>query len=185
MADGPTGSDATADLTGPTGDATGPTGDATGPTGDATGPTGDATGPTGDATGPTGMFDVTGPTGPVEDPSIATMDELMASFGVLVNKETADRATVATLLNQTRETLRAPLFQWAAIGFPNIWVIQSFTLDPPPICSDGASRNVAEYFNYCLGRDLNDVVQDIRVKIVGIALSMSFSGNTLRLHVSK
>jgi hypothetical protein len=36
-----------------------------------------------------------------------------------------------------------------------------------------------------LGRDLNDVVQDIRVKIVGIALSMSFSGNTLRLHVSK
>jgi hypothetical protein len=124
-------------------------------------------------------------TGTVEDPNIATMDELMASFGVLVNKETADKATVSVLLNGSRESLRASLFQWATIGFPAIWVVQSFTLDPPPICSDGASRNVAEYFNYCLGRDLNDVVQDIRVKIVGIALSMSFSGNTLRLHVSK
>lgn len=162
---------------------------------EATGPTGDTgtTGYTGD-TGCTGETGCTGcdmslfpsaATGTVEPPHIATMDELMASFGVLVNKETTDRATVATLLNQTRDTMRASLFQWAAIGFPHIWVIQSFTLDPPPMCSDGASRNVAEYFNYCLGRDLNDVVQDIRVKIVGIALSMSFSGNTLRLHVSK
>ena len=124
-------------------------------------------------------------TGTVEAPHIATMDELMASFGVLVNKEAADRATMSVLTNESRESFRASLFQWATLGFPAIWVIQSFTLDPPPMCSDGASRNVQEYFNYCLGRDLNDVVQDIRPKMVGIALSMSFSGNTLRLHVSK
>lgn len=176
MSTGPTGATGETRMTGETGP--------TGATGE-TGPTGiDATGLTG-ATGTDMTMFPSAATGPIEDPNIATMDELMASFGVLVNKETTDKATVSILSNQTRDTLRAPLFQWAALGFPAIWVIQSFTLDPPPICSDGVSRNVAEYFNYCLGRDLNDVVADIRVKIVGIVLSMSFQGNTLRLHVSK
>ena len=181
MSDGPTGT--VEDTTGPTGDTTGPTGtveDTTGPTGDVTGPTG----PTG-YIGPDMSLFPSAATGTVEDPNIATLDELLASFGVLVNKETADKATVSVLLNGSRDSMRSSLFQWATIGFPAIWVVQSFTLDPPPMCSDGGVRNVQEYFNYCLGRDLNDVVQEIRPKMVGIALSMSFSGNTLRLHVSK
>jgi hypothetical protein len=124
-------------------------------------------------------------TGPVEPPHIVTMDELMASLGAIVTKEAVDKQTASILLHETRETLRAPLFQWAAIGFPDVWVVQTFTLDPPPMCSDGAVRGVQEYFNYCLGRDINDVIEDIRSKMVGVSLSISFQGNTLRLHVSK
>ena len=124
-------------------------------------------------------------TGTVEDPNIASMDELMASLGAIVSKETADKQNVSSLLYQTRDTLRAPLFQWAAIGFPDIWVIQSFTIDPPPICSDGESRVLLSYFEYCLGKPLSEAIDEIQLKLTGIKLSMSFQGNTLRLHVSK
>jgi hypothetical protein len=127
----------------------------------------------------------TAATGTVEDPNIASMDELMASLGAIVSKETADKQTVSSLLHQTRETLRAPLFQWAAIGFPDIWVIQSFTIDPPPICSDGESRVLLSYFDYCLGKPLSEAIDEIQLKLTGIKLSMSFQGNTLRLHVSR
>lgn len=127
----------------------------------------------------------TAATGTVEDPNIASMDELMASLGAIVTKETADKHTVSALLHQTRETLRAPLFQWAAIGFPDIWVIRSFTIDPPPICSDGESRVLLSYFDYCLGKPLSEAIDEIQSKLTGIKLSMSFQGNTLRLHVSR
>jgi len=124
-------------------------------------------------------------TGPVEPPHIATLEELMASHEATVNKEAADRATVSILLNESRETLRAPLFQWAAAGFPAIWVVQTFTLDVPPTCSDGISRNIYEYFEYCLGTDMGSLMSNIQSKLTGIQISYSFQGNTLRLHVSK
>jgi hypothetical protein len=124
-------------------------------------------------------------TGPVEPPHIATLEELMASYGAIVNKEAADRATLTPLLNESRETLRAPLFQWASAGFPNIWVAQSFTLEVPPTCSDGVSRNIYEYFEYCLGTTMADLIITIQSKVTGIQISYSFQGNTLRLHVSK
>jgi hypothetical protein len=124
-------------------------------------------------------------TGPVEPPHIATLDELLVSHGAIVNKEADDRATLAPLLNESRETLRAPLFQWASLGFPNIWVAQSFTLEVPPTCSDGISRNIYEYFEYCLGTTLGDLIAALQPKLAGIQISYSFQGNTLRLHVSK
>ena len=145
-------------------------------------------------TGPTGPTGTTGPdlsmfpsaaTGPVEPPHIATLEELMASYGAIVNKEAEDRTTLAPLLNESRETLRVPLFQWASAGFPNIWVLQSFTLEVPPTCSDGVSRNVYEYFEYCLGTNMADLIATIQAKVTGIQFSYSFQGNTLRLHVSK
>jgi hypothetical protein len=124
-------------------------------------------------------------TGPIEPPHIATIEELMASYGAIVNKEADDKKTVSLLLNENRESLRVPLFQWAAAGFPGSYIVQSIAIDTPSICSDGVSRNFMEYFNYCLGKDLNDVLDDIRSKMIGIGLSVSIEGNTLRLHVTR
>ena len=151
-----------------------------------TGPTGSIVPiePTG-YTGMTGPFFPTPDAGIVDPPHIATLDELLASHGAIVNKETADRATLAPLLNESRETLRTPLFQWASLGFPDVWVAQSFTLEVPPTCSDGVSRNIYEYFEYCLGANMGDTIVDIQSKLAGIQISYSFQGSTLRLHVSK
>jgi hypothetical protein len=169
-----------------------------GPTGtvEETGPTGE-TGPIEqvEETGPTGSFGPSGPdlsmfptasTGPVEPPSIATLDELMQSHTVVLAKEAADRASLAGLLNPTREQYRPQLFQWAGLGFPPIFVVQVFDVTPPTYCSDGVARDVMNYLNYLLvPSSLDSALDTIRSLMPGISVSFSFLGNTLRIHVSK
>ncbi len=161
---------------------TGMTGE-TGPTG-TTGPTGE-TGPTG-PTGPDLSMFPTAATGPVEPPSIATLDELMQSHMVVLAKEAADRASLAGLLNPTREQYRPQLFQWAGLGFPPIFVVQVFDVTPPTYCSDGVMRDAMNYLNYLLTpSSLDSVLDTIRSLMPGISVSFSFLGNMLRIHVSK
>ena len=194
---GPTGPIESVDATGPTGptgienvEATGPTG----PTGiesvEATGPTGiesvEATGPTG-PTGPTDIMTLfpNAQTGTVEAPTIVTMEELMASHAVIVEKESVDRTSLNALVNPTRDQYRPQLFQWAAAGFPGIYVIQSFSVSPPDLCADGVRRDVNAYINYLTGTDMGAVVANIQALVTGIVVSFSFEGNSVRIHVSK
>ena len=188
-ASGPTGPTEPEEVTGPTGEEmTGPTG----PTGDEitgpTGPTGveEMTGPTG-PTGPTDIMTLfpNAQTGPVEPPTIVTMEELMASHAVIVEKEAVDCASLNALVNPTREQYRPQLFQWAAAGFPGIYVVQSFSVTPPDLCADGVRRDVNAYINYLTGTDMGAVVANIQSLVTGIVVSFSFEGNSVRIHVSK
>ena len=157
-----------------------------GPTG-ATGPTEQVehTGPTG-ATGPDLSMFPTAATGPVEPPSIATLDELMSSHTVVVAKEAADRASLDRLVNPTRDQYRPQLFQWAGLGFPAIFIVQTFEVTPPTYCSDGVARDAMNYLNYLLApNSLDSILETIRSLMPGMHVSFSFLGNTLRIHVSK
>jgi len=154
------------------------------------GPTGN-TGPTEqvEQTGPTGpdlsMFP-TAATGPVEPPSIATLDELMQSHSVVVAKEAADKQSLSGLVTPTRDQYRPQLFQWAGLGFPAIFIVQTFEVTPPTYCSDGVSRDSLGYLNYLLApSSLDSVLETIRSLMPGILVTFSFLGNTLRIHVSK
>ena len=163
---------------------------------DESGPTGpiesvEATGPTGpvesvEATGPTGpveSVEATGPTGPTA--TIVTMEELMASHAVVVQKEAVDRTSLNALVNPTRDQYRPQLFQWAAAGFPGIYVIQTFSVSPPTLCADGVTRDVNDYINYLTGTDMGAIVANIQALVTGIVVSFSFEGNSVRIHVSK
>jgi len=140
----------------------------------------------------------TGPTGPditnlfpnaqigtVEPPTIVSMDELMASHAVIVARESVDRASLNALVNPTREQYRPHLFQWAAAGFPGIYVVQSFSVSPPDLCADGVRRDVNAYINYLTGTDMGAIVANIQSLVTGIVVSFSFEGNSVRIHVSK
>ena len=143
-----------------------------------------------ESTGPTGPADVTTlfpnpATGPVEPPTIATMDELLASHAVILQKEDTDRTYLNPLVNPTREQYRPQLFQWAAAGFPGIYVVQSFSVTPPDLCADGVRRDVNAYIGYLLGTDMGSVVATIQSLMSGINVSYSYESNTVRIHVSK
>ena len=176
-------------------DATGPTG-TQGMTEMPTGPTG-YQGPTEMPTGPTGSQAPTGPhpsvlamfpsaaTGPVEVPNIATMEELMASYSAIVAKETADTQALSSLVTPTRDQFRPQLFQWAAAGFPDLYIIQSIPVTPPAICTDGVTREIGKYIEYRIGKNLGEVVDGMKALMTGIQPSWSMDGNTLRIHVTK
>ena len=178
------------------------TDESTGPTGptevtESTGPTG-PTGPTEvtESTGPTEVTESTGPlssaqmfptpdAGITEPPHIATIDELMASHAAVVAQEATDRSSLDALTNPTSAQYRPQLFTWAAAGFPGIYVVQSFTLTPPNICSDGVTRDIVAYIPYLTCKDIGVMVAAIQELVKGITVSFSFQGNTLRIHVSK
>ena len=109
----------------------------------------------------------------------------MASHAVIVEKESVDRASLNALVNPTREQYRPHLFQWAAAGFPGIYVVQSFSVSPPDLCADGVRRDVNAYINYLTGTDMGAIVANIQSLVTGIVVSFSFEGNSVRIHVSK
>jgi len=119
------------------------------------------------------------------EPVITTMDELILSHGAILAQEANDKTTISTLLTQSRGTLRDPLFKWAAAGFTANYIIQEFTLIPPAICSDGILRSIPDYFQYCLGITLGNLLPKIQALVDGMTFSYSFAGNTLRIHVTK
>jgi hypothetical protein len=124
-------------------------------------------------------------TGPVEPPHIATLEELMASHAAIVTKEAADTQLLKPLVSPTREDFRSALFQWASAGFPDLYIIQSFSITPPAICADGVTREIGKYIEYCIGIDLGQVIYGLKALMVGIQPSWSVSGNTLQIHVTK
>jgi hypothetical protein len=113
------------------------------------------------------------------------MDELLASHAVIVAKEATDRSYLNPLVNPTREQYRPQLFQWAAAGFPGIYVVQSFSVTPPDLCADGVRRDVNAYINYLTGSDMGTIVSNIQTLVTGINVSYSYESNTVRIHVSK
>ena len=156
----------------------------------ATEPTGtnEETGPTG-PTGPTGAFEQTGPTGetgPTGPTSIASLDELMETYTVIVTKEDTDRQSLSSLINPLSEQYRPQLFQWAGLGFPDVFIIKTFEINPPNICSDGVSRDTMAYLKFLLSPlTFNIALDTIRSLMPGIIVTFSFSGNTLQIHVTK
>jgi len=165
-------------LTGPTG-----TNEETVPT-ESTGPTGE-TGPTG-PTGSTGPIGFTGTNEQPESPQLLTIDELMTNYDNVVLKETTDRQLLSSLINPLRDQYRPQLFQWAGLGFPAGFIVQTFEINPPNICSDGVSRDMIAYLKFLLSPSTLDIALDtIRSLMPGIIVTFSFSGNTLQIHVTK
>jgi hypothetical protein len=116
---------------------------------------------------------------------VIDISELLASHAAVQAQEATDRATLSVLLNETRDTLRPQMFVWAAAGFPPIYVVQQFTVSPPAICSDGVARSVYDYVVYLLGQEMGPTIAAIQALCIGVQISYSFQGNTLRIHVSK
>jgi hypothetical protein len=121
------------------------------------------------------------------EPSLTVLDisELLGSHAAVLAQESADRTSLNALTNPTLDIYRPQLFTWAAAGFPGVYIVQSFTLTPPSMCSDGVNRDSIAYIPYLTGRDVGAMVADIQALVTGIIVSFSFMGNTLRIHVSK
>jgi len=143
---------------------------------------------------PTGTmyFMPSGPTGfqgpmmiPTEVPNIATMEELMASHSAIISKETADTQALSSLVTPTRDGFRPQLFQWAAAGFPDLYIVQSISVTPPDICADGVTREIGKYVEYCIEKNLGEVIEGMKALMTGMQPSWSVSGNTLRIHVTR
>jgi hypothetical protein len=127
----------------------------------------------------------TASTGTAEPPHIVTLEELMSSHSATIAKQAADTLTLQPLVAPTRDEFRPKLFQWASAGFPDLYIVQTFTITPPAICADGVTREIGKYVEYCINIDLGVALAALKELMPGIRLSWSITENTLRIHVTR
>lgn len=145
----------------------------------------ESTGPTGmtgaiQETGPTGMTGETGPTGensilfaPYSEPvpDILSIDDLIDESAHLLAKEQRDGDAIRAIGTQSTSALRPKLVEWVTKGKPNAYPIIEVAIEPPTQCSDGVTRDLSEYIEFCSGQSIGDHTAAVQAKLVGMVLS--------------
>ena len=131
---------------------------------------------------PTDSYMIPGP--PPPPPPPITLDDIMTSVEYIRIKEQTDKVSLESIGNMTPDSLKIQLIQWATGGFQNVYVIMKVTIQPPQICSDGVSRELTDYIQYCSGKSIQEHVQILQDKVVGINISFANFGSYIGIVVS-
>jgi hypothetical protein len=121
----------------------------------------------------------------VTTPPRVTMADILASQEVLLQTETMDRAILASIGQMSTDALRSVLISWATAGFPNAYPIQDITIAPPPRCSDGVTRNLADYITFCSGKSIQEHVAVLQDMLPDIAVAFCYTGASIQIVVSR
>lgn len=155
-----------------------------GPTG-STGPTEELTGVTGETGTVEGTTGVTGPA-PPPPPAPITLQDILESAVLLEQKEAADKATLDAIGLMTTTDLRARLIAWGRSGFPNATLLQSVTVVPPSVCSDGVTRTLEDYIQFCSGKTIAEHVALLQAKVSSdICVGFANVGGSIAIVVTK
>ena len=128
------------------------------------------------------LYTFTGPTGPPPPISLA---DIMNAVEVIQQKEVADKGVLDTIGGASAESLRPMLVTWATMGLPNAHVLLELAIAPPPQCSDGVVRGLADYIVFCSGKSIDEHVALLQAKLVGITVSYANLGYAIAIVVSK
>lgn len=120
-----------------------------------------------------------------EPTPLVTLSELLVLPASVSSKEASDAALLSAVVNPTREAYYADLVKWATTGFPKLFVLHSYELSPPVICSDGVSRPIREYVDFILPTPMKDNILAIQAALPGVHPSFAFVGNSMQIWVSK
>lgn len=149
-----------------------------------------------ESTGPTTTTEETGPTGPVSieeyygltpapPPAPISIEDLLTTTEVLVKKEADDKISLESIGNMSSVELKSKLLTWALKGFPNVHELHQVTIQPPAVCSDGVTRGLAEYIEFCSGKPIQDHVAVLQGKVTGMTISFANMGGYIAIVVTK
>lgn len=116
---------------------------------------------------------------------ILTIDDILNSVEILTKKEAEDRSVLESIGTMSSDDLKFKLLNWAKIGFPNVHEIHRISITPPAKCSDGVSRNLAEYIEFCSSKPLQDHVAILQSKVSGMAISFANMQTYIAIVISK
>ena len=121
----------------------------------------------------------------VAPPPRVTMADILAAQEVLVQTEAMDCAILNSIGQMSADALRSILIRWATAGFPNAYPIQDITVTPPPRCSDGVTRSLAEYITFCSGKTIQEHIAVLQDMLPDIAVAFSYTGTSIQIVVSR
>jgi hypothetical protein len=121
---------------------------------------------------------------PAPPPTI-TLQDIMNAVEVSQAREEEDKTKLEAIGTISFETLRASLLTWATRGFPNAYTIYEVALSAPGICSDGTSRALPEYIEFCSGKTIAEHVAVLQARLPDITVSFAYSGYSILIVVSR
>jgi hypothetical protein len=115
-----------------------------------------------------------------------SINDLLNSYEATIVKEASDRSAVTIFTEPSVDSLKPALYKWAAAGFPGGHTINTISIAPPTVCSDGVNRKLTYYFEWLLGKPIADWLQALDDVTDGMIFTFSHDGvGTISLHVSR
>lgn len=138
-------------------------------------------------TEPTPTMDVSGELIPAPAPAPApiTLNDILSTVELIEQKEATDKAALESIGAITFETLKAKLVQWAKAGFPNAYEIYQVSIVPPTVCSDGTTRDLSNYIQFCSGKTIHEHVAVLQTKVTDMIVSFANMGSYIGIVISK
>jgi len=112
-------------------------------------------------------------------PDVLTLADLLSDQSVVQLKEQADKATLETIWTQPVANFRPKLVEWVMKGRPSAFPIFMINVQPPPRCSDGETRDLADYIQFCSGKTIAEHVGLLQAKLPDIQLSFANIGGSI------
>jgi hypothetical protein len=114
--------------------------------------------------------DPTGPTGPT-----MSITELEAN----------DRDMLISFFTPDTMKIQNELIMWRDCGFPSHYMFDEMRLIPPPVCSDGVTRQPHEYADFCLGHSMVIDVISFASNLDGIIPYCEWNGSMLSMFLKR
>lgn len=106
-------------------------------------------------------------------PDVLTFADLLHDQSIIQSKEQADKALLDTIGTNPVANLRPRFVEWVMKGCPSAFPIISLDIQLPAKCSDGESRDLASYIQFCSGKTIEEHVALLQAKLPDIPLSFA------------
>ena len=118
-------------------------------------------------------------------PPVISMNDILSSVELVIQKETADKATLESIGTIGFDDLKNKLLTWGTLGFPNVYEIYRIVITPPTVCSDGVSRSLGDYIEFCSGKPIQDHVAVLQQRVQDMTISFTNMGTYIGIVVTK
>lgn len=122
---------------------------------------------------------------PPPQPSVLRLDDIVSHADVVLQKEATDAAALAAIGNPDLNALRTRLVAWAVGGFAGSVPVYEISLTPPAVCSDGVSRDLADYITFVSGKTIYEHLGLMGEKLPDFRVAFVYMGQTIQFMVSK
>jgi len=118
-------------------------------------------------------------------PTVLRLDDLLSHSTILLQKEAADAAALAAIGNPDMNAMRDRLVAWAVTGFAGSVRVCEVSIVPPPQCSDGVSRDLADYIQFVSGKTIYEHLGLLGEKLPDFRVAFVYMGSSIHFTVSK
>lgn len=118
-------------------------------------------------------------------PDVLTMDDIMNDHDVVLAKEQADKVLIESIGTTHVLSLKPTFVEWYSKGCPPAYPIMLITIVPPSQCSDGVSRSLPEYIEFCSGHSIQHYAGMLQAKLPDIRVSFANLNGSVAVIVSK